>query len=256
MEMETIDPSLTGRAERRQVLTEEAQAREPELAAFATRRAQVLSLLARREFPLASRLFFVAYFADRQSISDELLQPLHEQLQQATLDATLTATILIVILGARLATRVPPNFRRLLDSTVGGDLRHVGATPAGDTLADLRALGPGRLWSVHRARRFDDARIEAYLERYCRHFFHGDWYLRSPSLLVHLNSLLVRLAVLRWLLFAHPAVKTDPSAAAVEVVYSFSRAVEHSDELSQTIIRALTETKTTTIAHAATLLRF
>jgi hypothetical protein len=151
---------------------------------------------------------------------------------------------------------VPPNFRRRLDSTVGGDLRHVGATPAGDTLADLRALGPGRLWSVHRARRFDDARIEAYLERYCRHFFHGDWYLRSPSLLVHLNSLLVRLAVLRWLLFAHPAVKTDPGAAAVEVVYSFSRAVEHSDELSQTIIRALTETKTTTIAHAATLLRF
>jgi lysine-N-methylase len=256
MELEPIDPALTGRADRRQVLTAEAQAGDPELARFAEARAQVLSLLVRREFPLSSRLFFVAYYADKRAISDDLLQPLHDHFETASLDASLAATILIVILSARLATRVPPNFRKLVDAAVGADLAQVGTDPTGDAVADLRALGPRRLLSMHRARRFEDARIDAYLERYCRHFFHGDWYLRSPSLLVHLNSLLVRLCAIRWLLFAHPLARTDPARAAVEVVYSFSRAVEHSAELSQTIIRALTETQTTTVAHAATLLRF
>src|SRR3954453_6323517 len=102
MKMETIDPALTGRADRRQVLTAEAQAADPALREFAEVRAQVQALLTRREFPLASRLFFVAYYADRRHITGEHLPPLHRELQKASVDGLLASTILGVILAARL----------------------------------------------------------------------------------------------------------------------------------------------------------
>jgi lysine-N-methylase len=253
LEMEEIDPARAGRAERRQVLSEEAQAKHPELREFSATRAQVLSLLQKREYPLRSRLFFIAVLAERPELIEHLPQ-LHQQIENAPQDASLAATILVAILGARLASAVPRKFRSLVDDVLARDLREVGHVATGDTAADLKTLGGRKLLSLHRARPLAD--IDAYLERYCRHFFYGDWYLRSPSLLVHLNSLLIRLSAIRWLVQAHPLSRDNLPQAVVEVVYSLSRAVEHSDELAQTIRRALVETGTTTVAHAAALLKF
>jgi hypothetical protein len=77
--------------------------------------------------------------------------------------------------------------------------------------------------------------------------------LKSKSFLEHVQSLLVRLAVVRLLLISHPRLPTDPDAAAVEVYYSFSRAVEHNEKVLPTIMQALYTQNMQSMAHFVAL---
>ena len=72
------------------------------------------------------------------------------------------------------------------------------------------------------------ARLDQIFENYCKQFWVREWYVDSVDLYTQLQQLLVRVAVLRFLLVSHPS--EDLEKAAVEVVYSMTRGVEHHSE--------------------------
>jgi hypothetical protein len=88
-------------------------------------------------------------------------------------------------------------------------------------------------------------------ENYCKQFWVREWYVDSVDLYTQLQGLLVRVAVLRFLLLSHPS--DDLEKAAVEVVYSMTRGVEHHSEFLKLIKEGLLA-QLPTVMHAASLL--
>jgi len=216
-------------------------------------RAFVLRLLSQRRFPMSTRLFFVARFAHRaagfvhkaddaaamaslvQSMaeldSDEALLAWHTHVAPIAPPLTLAARLIMQVLKARLEDTPANSFRQLVIDV----LRSYAGPLSDDGQVDL---DPSTVWETYRARR--DAliahhpRIDLVVENYCKNHWLRDWYTRSADLASHQRRLLVRVAVLRFLLHSHPrlaeASTVDAAtvdAVAVEVFYKFSRGVEH-----------------------------
>src|SRR5262249_1915434 len=81
-------------------------------------------------------------------------------------------------------------------------------------------------------------RIDLYFTNYCRNYWMKEWYVVSPDLSIHLQYLLLRLAMLRFLFFCNPALDTAAAAegderirlldaAAVSTSSRFSRGIVH-----------------------------
>jgi hypothetical protein len=75
---------------------------------------------------------------------------------------------------------------------------------------------PG-LYARYRARRRawearHGERIDRYFRNYCLDLWVKEWYTDAPSLLVHTQRMLVRVAALRFLLFGHPALWDEAPA--------------------------------------------
>jgi hypothetical protein len=94
-------------------------------------------------------------------------------------------------------------------------------------------------------------RIEEFFEKYCRQYWVRDWYVDSVSLYPHVQALLVRVAVLRFLLLSHP--DEDIDKLAVRVFSSMFRGIEHHDSFLKLIGQGLGE-DLPTVLHAASLL--
>lgn len=110
-------------------------------------------------------------------------------------------------------------------------------------------LRDGALWEAYRGSRvrwegeFPD-RVARYISHYSANYWMQNQFTASPDLLTHLLRLLARVAVIRFLLFTHPALGVLGEAnetresrqealdrAVVEVVYCFSRVFEHADTM-------------------------
>ncbi len=137
---------------------------------------------------------------------------------------------------------------------------------------DEPAIGGGseRVDVAYRARReaieavFSEA-LERYFCNYARHFWMKEWYTDSPSLFLHMQGFLARLALLRFTLLSHPqalaATQAESPAAgqalldqlAVRVFYSLSRTLEHSGGY-RAILATEVKTKAAGLADSISLL--
>jgi hypothetical protein len=156
------------------------------------------------------------------------------------------------LVRARLETDGQPALRRIAKAAA------LDARPI-EELAAAHARSRARL---------DDelsARAELWFANYCRNYFIQDWYLQSPSLMEHVMRLLVRVAMVRALLFAQPGLDRallalDRAAAcdavAVDVFYSVARAFDHNEGIRAQLGSALAEHKLSTLAHAIAFLKF
>ncbi|OLC08311.1 MAG: hypothetical protein AUH42_01830 [Gemmatimonadetes bacterium 13_1_40CM_70_11] len=87
-------------------------------------------------------------------------------------------------------------------------------------------------------------------------------FTQAPDLLTHTIRMLVRVAVLRFLLFSHPSLSAPFSdqrtldQAAVEVFYTFSRAVEHCTVFLELVHGTLEKNGLRRLDHALELARF
>ena len=194
-------------------------------------RQSLLNLVALNQFPLASRLFFVACFADSvspafsngssefppgilaeniESFSDPFtLRELHAQFEQ--IDSRIDFAMLLVqrILTARLPS-ISDNFRALLDQTWKN--YNLLAESNAPCPADDPKRNPEIFTTIqqHYQRRRSllqetfTQRIDQYFANYSLNYWFGEWYTSSPDLLVHTTKLFIRLAILRFLLFSHP----------------------------------------------------
>ena len=154
------------------------------------------------------------------------------------------------VLLALPRTPATDRFTALVDAVHGPWLER----RAGGDGCDLRG---GALWEAYRASRarwegeFPD-RIARYIAHYSANYWMRDPFTAAPDLLTHLLRLLARVAVIRFLLFAHPALADLDEAndtregrqkaldrAVVEVVYGFSRAIEHADAMLELLHRMM-----------------
>jgi lysine-N-methylase len=132
------------------------------------------------------------------------------------------------------------------------------------------AIDPAALWAEH-ARRRDHwqaghgDRLDLYFENYAKNFWMLNWHTMSIDLLAHARRLLVRVAVLRFLLFGHPGLEAaaalpDRSSQqealdriAVEVCYKVSRGVEHQGTFLDRIAGTVVGEGLQTFAHSTFL---
>jgi lysine-N-methylase len=255
-ELVEIDPALCGRGQTNQDLT---TAHVPDWARHLDElRGTMYQLVLREEYPLESRLFFMAALAERTDglfqgaaggfdqaaleaeidrlCQDRVLAGLHQELRQYP--ARPAALELVAeTLGLRLRRPTLAAFRDLVDQVLSSYAAEPGAgvALAGGELS----LHSERLLPAYQRRRARlggmAARITRYFANYCKHFWIREWYAFSQqSLRLHVLSLLLRIAVLRFLLLSHPeAAAGDPAGLdrlAVRVFYSLSRTTEHSRE--------------------------
>jgi lysine-N-methylase len=241
-------------------------------------RAAVFQLLSHRGYPIGTRLFLVAYLGKqtaeflhksattvdedrlgdviRHVADDANLALWHAELYRLPPPETLTVNLVSQMLRERLKTP-HGSFRTLTDRILA-------------TYGVGNAVAIDELWTDYSARRqfwldrYAD-RVDLYFENYAKNFWLREWYVVSNDLLVHAHRLLVRIAVLRFLLFGHPwlleaAAVDDPALrrealdrAAVDVFYKFSRAIEHEGSFLDLIAARLVDQGMNAFAHATAL---
>jgi len=251
-------------------------------------RAVVFHLLSLRHYPMGTRLFLVSYlgkqtaeFFNKSTIqvnqarlaevvehvtSPENAALWHEELSQLPAPDALTAKLVTQMLRERL--KVPlGSFRVLVDKILATyhDVDGVALDENG-----VPTLSVSDLWAAYADRRQfwlerHHDRVDLYFENYAKNFWLREWFVTSPDLLVHSQRLLVRVAVLRFLLFGHPWLKAamsleDPAAqrealdrAAVDTFYKFSRAIEHEGSFLDLLAARLVEQGMNTFSHATLL---
>jgi lysine-N-methylase len=246
----------------------------------------VLALLSETSYPLGSRLFFVAYFAQRTldllhrdaTTLDEprllaeidrihapaMRRALHEQFEQLPVDPATASQLVLALTSARDCVK---GFDRLVLDVLVSYSGGVLPEPVEQRL-DVPAsmlveayLENKRVWS-HSA-----ARIDSYLTNVAKNFWVCEWYAQAPNFLVHQLKLLVRIAVLRFLLLGHPTLRAAEKgseeaqqraldAAMVDVLQRFTRAFDHDPPFKQRLQDGLVDDKLTSLAYAACLARF
>jgi lysine-N-methylase len=248
-------------------------------------RATALAVLSLREESMATRLFLLAYLGretsaffrkDAATIDEAALAAARALVTRpetialwrrelAGMPAPRAMTANLITQLARARTDVEARaLRGLLDDTLAG----YGGGITFDDVGQV-TVSPATLWGTYAERRqfwqtAHGARIDLYFENYARNFWLRDWYTGSIDLLAHARRLLVRVAVLRLLLFGHPALQAaralEPAArrqvldgAAVEVFYKLSRAVEHESTFLDRIAATVVEGGMQTFAHSAFL---
>jgi lysine-N-methylase len=249
-------------------------------------RGTIFRLLSMRGYPIGTRLFLVSYLGkqtapffhkDATAIDEDRLAQVidhvstfenvalwHQELSQLPPPESLTARLVTQMLRERL--KVPMgSFRVLVDEILASYRDSSGVTMDAN---DSPSLSVGDLWSAYAARRQSwvgvlPERIDLYFENYAKNYWMREWYVTSPDLLAHAQRLLVRIAILRFLLFGHPALKAAAQAdlpekrqvldqAAVDVFFKFSRAIEHEGSFLDLLAARLLDDKDA-FAHATAL---
>ena len=255
-------------------------------------RAVVLDLLSRRQYPIRSRLFFVAYLGKRTqdffyrdaAVIDEprlaaevqrmqtpaVLDDLDRGFRSLAVPGQVAANIVLGLLKARLdqqaqsGTIMVPLVTRVLEA--------LGASYNSADGADLLGGDVTALWTRCQAQQkiwensFAD-RIDLIFENHAKSYWFQELYTDSPNLLVHAQNYICRAAAARFLVFGHPALQAaallaDPDAklraldqAVVEVVSKLARAIEHDRKFRAKLQAALAEGGLQDFAHTTILAR-
>jgi lysine-N-methylase len=250
-------------------------------------RAAAVKVLCLRAFPMATRLFLLAYLGHRTAsffhrgvttLDDDALIAALDEVSAETFAAGWHRELVnMPVVGLAAARLVTDLLRLRLESSSGrfhrlvvealtshGSEGGVSVDKAGQITMDLPVL-----WASYQQRRDawlarEAGRIDLYFENFARTYWQREWYTRSPDLMIHTQTLLVRIAVLRFLLFSHPSLPAVLDAApeqrqaaldraAVEVFYKFSRAVEHEGKFLAEIAGTLVDLGDKTFAHSINL---
>jgi hypothetical protein len=235
------------------------EAADPYEANFLPIRGLVLRLLQARPFPIASRLFFGAFFADQTRTTlrrgaagfdaralEELgrslgitknLERLHLQLQQVSVDATYGVGVVRELLRMPGNAVVAP-LARLVDELEPLFAAHGASltSPAAELRRAYQALPalPPALAE----------RLDLLASRYAQHEVLRNWYVEAPSFASAYHALLLRVAVVRFVAggLARKRALHEPAALdalAVQVVYLLGRMLDGNSELESQVFAGL-----------------
>ncbi len=242
----------------------------PYLSHFETCRSALRNLLEDRRFSLASRLFQLAFMADRltphfyltSTGTDEApffqildaMKPQSEQrpgLDQAFKEmqspAIAGVQLLSGILDATITTQTEDGYQQLLQQVFAQFVPPVGES----------TLQPERIWALHKARTKHweprlGSLLDLYLERYAVNHLYAEWYLHADHLAIYVQNLAIRIAMIRFLLLNHPqlgACEGQPPSrqkeqlleVAIVVIKEISRTLAHNRPLMVALERDLRE---------------
>ena len=243
-------------------------------------RGTILGMLGDVRYPFTSRLAFVACMADE-------LEPLFHRGSTAadslvirTLERSASDEMRKLIHREFSAMAVPDDFATMIVLRVILSCMHAGAGAFGRLIRSIFAQAgcdpsaPGPVGQekarlvlalyVMSKKRCESAwgpRLDTYFSRYAMNYFLQEWYTAAPSLAAHTSRLVLRIAVLRFLLMCHPSIAQETpdeptlDRAAVEVFFKFSRGVEHNPQFLAAIEKDFRE-RAGDIAHAMFLSKF
>lgn len=151
-------------------------------------------------------------------------------------------SLVLQLLRQRLGDAAAPRLRALISGILQSlsiEAERLGASGVDGLLAAFAARRE-RLFARH------GARVDTLLTRWAvNHVWQEPW-VRSPDLFVHARKLIVRTAVIRFLVIGHPALAADEpvaeavlDATVVDVVQRFSRAVEHDADFLTSLDQSL-----------------
>ena len=244
-------------------------------------RAAMLTLLARSEYPLATRLFWQATFAERTrtfyyrgvEVFDEAalvaelmliedtaeLGELARGFASMTLPGAVSLRAVAEVLSNRARFSHVAAFRGLIQRIFAGFATAAEAGPAATESAVLVTWAERRsAWEANHSAALDGA-----FTRYAELYWLRELYCDAPDLLVHTQNLVLRLAVLRFLLFFHPVLGSGESApdaghrlmqALIEVVALHAAAVEDDPVFLRECEAALARAGVHTLGHTVLLL--
>jgi len=274
------------------------ESEDPYVRYFPEIRSVMLQLLSISEYPLVTRLFFMTYFAHR--INDfffsgskqftearlieeidrlgqpEFMEGWHERLQEIELPGPLGMTITGTVLLGRLQVPGNPRFFRLVKDILSTYQSQAASCRSFGKDEYQVKLSANELWQAYseRKKRIETAsgeKIDQYFKNYCDNYWVTEWYINSPTLLIHMQNLLARIALLRFLLYSHPGLPdvsddiSEPGQKqseavlddlAVEIFYMVSREIEHVPVFLKKIQESLEEEQMQTFAHLVFLLKF
>jgi lysine-N-methylase len=235
--------------------------RDPYEANFLPVRALVLSLLQARGYPITSRLYFVAHFADQTratlrrnaarfdgralgKLADSLrlaknLDNLHQRYLRAAPGVDRSYGVGVV----RELLRLPGNaviaqLAELVDELEPLFVAH-GASLGAPVAVLQRAYA--ELAPLPEALA---ARLDAIVERYAQHEVLRGWYVEQPSFAAAFQTLLLRLAAFRFVVGGLARQRALGSAAeldavAVQVAYLLGRTLDGDAELVRQVVVSL-----------------
>lgn len=291
LELVEADAKKIGRLTMRKIMDREGKT--PYVRRFDDVRRVMLGLLERRRFPLSARFFFLAYLARRLG---EFFRPEAEEIDEARLAAELAAMedeevleqvartfaalkiehsvaprVVLEVLRARQGSTCSAQYLRLVERVMQGYVEEQQRS----TLEVSPSLDPEQITASYRRRQrlippSLGARVDLYFENYAKNFWLKEWYVRAPSVFAHTQNLIVRIAVLRFLLLSQPVLALLPTAddhmaeanrrvfdeRAVEVFYTVSRMIEHDKEMLAGITQSLIDYQMLSLGHSAALLKW
>jgi lysine-N-methylase len=231
-------------------------------------RGTLYQLFADDKYPLPSRLYFALSLAERVDgffdadtktldparlnkeiaavETSELREALHQRFRSLPGEAPLAVSILAQALAARLTMGDSPGMKPLVDQVFAQYAADGGVTAGGP---GEWKLSPETLAQSYR-RRWEKLRegSDLWFGNYARHYVFHEWYSEAATLSLYVQTLALRLALFRFLLAAHPLASEAPEKALVQIVYTLTRAIDHSpgfvDALAK-VMRAQLGTATT-----------
>ncbi len=245
----------------------------------------MIDLLSDVQYPLRSRLGFLAYFgyrtqsflalATKQLDEERLMQEvdrvqdpslraeLHKQFASLDTDPAFATRLVYTLVKARSRVR---EFGTLLHDVLANYCPPGSEAAAQSESAPVQAMLQGYLKQRELWASFSQ-RIDGYFANYAKNYWAREWYLGSPDMLTHTIQLLVRSCVLRFLLLGHPRLIAAAQApeperalaldhAVVETVWAFSRAFEHDPNFTENLKRELAGSNMISLAHASCLIAF
>jgi lysine-N-methylase len=194
-----------------------------------------------------------AEIADTMSVA--LVASLNGDLEALDAPGDATASLIASWLAERRRLPHSQRFAELLEGVFASLRQEAGVpTGGGGSGGDSDAIAASELWRIH-ARRRDalqaraGARSDLIFANYGQHFLLRSPYTDAPTLLEYLTKLAVHLAAVRFLTVNHPelvqrlAAPADRDAdeqtldrVAVHAIQTFTKAIGHSLEFTETLI--------------------
>ena len=250
-------------------------------------RSVLLELLTREQHTIDERLFFIAYLAasihpfyradtppDAAFPDDALhhqvgliLHPdaqrhLAGELGAVPFDPSVARVVLETV--SVLARAASPRLRSLLTAALADCRVEDGDRALRLDGADELRVTVDRVAAIHHERRGQlpaacAARFDAAIARYFLNLIVQSWFVDRSDLFLHHKALLVRLALIRFLVLGQPGIAAGGAAldgAIVAVFSTVTRAFDHDLALSEALGEAIKAMGASSPLHAARLLKF
>lgn len=141
------------------------------------------------------------------------------------------------------------------------------------------ALPPESLWELFKENKEQvnnclQKELDEYFSRFLMNCLHREWYITMPDLFTYLHMLTIRLAVLRFLVYSHPDIlslaeslnESDSKASesdihklnkiVVDVVYNYSRAIDHNMNFLKVVYDAMNEQQMMTFEYSLPFIKY
>lgn len=266
---------------------------------FVTVRETLLQLSKLEGFDLESRLYFLSNFANRVTAFYHLdagadnSRLLENELKQAMSITMLgrmddyvskyepAEPLAIIVIQAVLQLRVqqfPHETYSQFIQQVFGEYKTL--MPDLDTDTQLEdALPPELLWQCYQTRRtvvdkYFGAELDKCFTRYLINCLYREWFITMPDLFTYIHMLVIRLAILRFLVYSHPKIvqlaeqleskKAAVTAAemsmlrefVVDIFYKNSRAIDHNTVFLKVVYDAIHEQQMMTYEYSLPFIKF